>query len=282
MLKFDHVSYRYGKRHPMAVEDVTARISPGVHLLLGENGAGKTTLMHIAAGLLTPCAGTCTLDDADISQRRPGTLREIFFLPDSLETPFATINDMAARHGVFYPGFDSSALQANLTEFGLTGDEKIKSLSLGVRHKTYVAYALALGTRVLLLDEPANGLDIGSKKTLRRMLARWADEGRILIVSTHTVTDLEALYDGVMLVSHGRLLTAMPTWEIGSRLNFISTDSPVEGALYQEPDSGLFRAIVPSDGGETAVNFNLLYSAIMSDARGPILEILNSQNDTDR
>lgn len=285
MITLDNVSYRYSKRLPEVIDGVTTRMAPGIHLLLGENGAGKTTLLHLLAGLLTPVTGTCDLDGDDLSARRPATMRRVFFLSDNMELPFKTINETARCHAVFYPSFSAEALAANLADFGLTGDERLKNLSLGARHKTLVAYALALGVDLLLLDEPANGLDIDAKKALRRMIARSMTDDNTVIISTHTVYDLEALYDGLLLLSHGKLLISRPTWQIAGRIGFVTSTNPLADALYQEPDAGVFRAIVPgNDDDESAVNYSLLYSAVMSDARDRILSLINSEedNDTDR
>ncbi|MDO4319135.1 MAG: ABC transporter ATP-binding protein [Bacteroidales bacterium] len=286
MITLDNVSYRYRKCMPDALDGITAQVSPGIYLLLGENGAGKTTLLHLIAGLLTPTTGTCDLDGDSLSARRPTVMRRVFFLSDDMDMPFATVNEAVRRHAQFYPTFSVEALQANLSDFGLTGDERLKDLSLGSRHKSLVAYALALGTEVLLLDEPANGLDIDAKKSLRRMIARSMTDDRTIIVSTHTVYDLEALFDGLLLLSHGSMLISRPTWQIAARLGFVTSTTPLPDALYQEPEAGIFRAIVKGDGDdESAVNYSLLYSAVMSDARDRILSIINTDtenNDTDR
>lgn len=274
MIRLENVSYRYRHSSTDALADITAEIGAGIHLLLGENGAGKTTLLELIAGLLTPTAGSCLLDGDDLSARRPTVQRRVFFLSDNMELPFASIAEAARLHAVFYPGFSAEALQANLADFGLSGDEKLKELSLGTRHKALVAYALALGTDVLLLDEPANGLDIDSKKILRHVMARSMTDERTIIVSTHTVGDLEALYDGLIMLSRSHLLLCKPTWQIASRLGFVTSDTLVPVALYQEPDLGVFRAIVAEGNDESAVNFSLLYSAMMSDARGRILNAL--------
>lgn len=275
MITLENVSYIYKRSRINALEGVTAEIGCGIHLLLGENGAGKTTLLQLMAGLLTPTTGICRLDGEDLSERRPTVMRRVFFLSDNMELPFDSIDEAARLHGVFYPNFSREALEANLNDFGLSGKERLKNLSMGTRHKALVAYALSLGTEVLLLDEPANGLDIDAKKILRRVMARSMTDDRTIIVSTHTVGDLEALYDGLIMLSHSRLVLCSPTWHISQRLGFVTSDTLVPVALYQEPDLGVFRAITAGGDDESAVNFSLLYSAMMSDARERILTVLN-------
>lgn len=262
MLNIDNLTYSYHRRQPDAVADATASIGPGVHLLVGENGAGKTTLLYLMGGLLKPDSGTCRLDGEDVASRRPATQSRIFFLADNFESPFPTVNAMARTHGCFYPDFNFEMLRANLEDFGLTGDEKLADMSLGMRRKSYLAYALAMGVELLLLDEPANGMDIGSKKCLRRMISRCTGDDRTVIISTHNVHELGMIFDSVMVMRCGRLKLAMPVWEILEKVAFVSSASPVPGAIFQEPEQGRFKAIIPNeDGIETDIDYGLFYSA---------------------
>ncbi len=279
MIDLQNLSYSY-RRGSLALSDITTRIEPGIHLLLGENGAGKTTLLHILDGLLIPSAGTCDVDGYAPARRQPDYLNKVFFLSESFECPFSTINRMADCHAPFYPRFDRERLAENLAAFGLDGSERIKNLSLGMRRKAFVAYALSLQVELLLLDEPANGLDIDSKKELRRMIGRSIPEDGTVIISTHTVHDLQSLFDGVIILSHGQLLLSMPTWEISRRLAFVASTSPLQQALYQEPEGGLFRAVIPNDDAlDTDVNYALLYSAVMSPSSQAVLDALKTDND---
>lgn len=287
MIEFNNLTFTYRRGWAPAVADVTAALPEGLHLLLGENGAGKTTLLHLMTGLQRPTEGDCTLDGEPVWPRHPATQRRTFFLPDAAEVPFSTMNEMARLHGVFYPDFSAGDLAEYLDSLGIDPAMKFKEMSLGMRRKALLAYALALHTEVLLLDEPANGLDIDSRKEFRRLLGRSMREGQTVVVSTHTVHDLGTLFDGLLLLSGGHLLVARPVWEISSLLTFATVPGPTDAALYQEPDGGVFRAILPNDGAmESPVDFTLLYSAIMSPSRDAILNILNrtctNENDIDR
>lgn len=274
MLQFKNISYSYGKGHK-ALADIDAGIDTGICLLLGENGAGKTTLLGLASGSLIAQEGSIDFDGENPADRLPSTMSSVFYLTDDWQSPFRTIRQTAKYHAPFYPTFDADMFEANLAAFGLTGNERLKSLSLGMRHKTGIAYALALRPRLLLLDEPANGLDIDSKKELRRMMSRCIDETQTVIISTHTVADLEVLYDNLLLLHAGTVVLAVPAPTISSRLSFVTSAVPVPDALYIEPDCGVFRAIVRADEPyQTAVDYELLYSAIASGAAPEILNIL--------
>lgn len=281
MITFDHLTYEYSRGH-LALRDVTATIAPGIHLLLGENGAGKTTLLKIMAGLLTPTSGKCMLDCYDSSDREPSALKKVFLMPDMVELPTKNIRGFATIHSRFYPTFSQECFEENLREFGLTGDETFTNLSLGLRHKTLLAYATALGVDILLLDEPANGLDITSKKALRKILARTTSTEQTVIISTHTVSDLRELYDGVIVLSKGELLLAKPSWEICERISCVSTTIPSYNPLFMEQGPGVFYSIITNETGEPAeLNYGLLYSSLLSPSRDKILKAISGDEKED-
>lgn len=278
MISFNDLSYRYGTNN-LALESITADIPEGIYLLLGENGAGKTTLLHLIAGLLKAIPErACTLDGAPTALREPSVLSRTFFYSDEIPFPYRTIRQMVRHHAVFYPSFDAEMLEQNLADFEMTGNEPIDQFSLGNRKKAQLAYVLALHTDVLLLDEPANGLDITSRTKLLRMMARCVSENQTVIISTHTVWDFQNLFDGLLVLGHGSLLINMPIWEIARRVKFVHSFTPVEGAIYQEPDFGQFKAIVPnSDDNETTdVDFVVLYNALQSPASRNLVELLSA------
>ena len=278
MISFNDLSYRYGTNN-LALESITADIPEGIYLLLGENGAGKTTLLHLVAGLLKAIPErACTLDGAPTALREPSVLSRTFFYSDEIPFPYRTIRQMVKHHAVFYPSFDAEMLEQNLADFEMTGNEPIDQFSLGNREKAQLAYVLALHTDVLLLDEPANGLDITSCTKLLRMMARCVSENQTVIISTHTVWDFQNLFDGLLVLGHGSLLINMPIWEIARRVKFVHSFTPVEGAIYQEPDFGQFKAIVPnSDDNETTdVDFVVLYNALQSPASRNLVELLSA------
>lgn len=276
MIEYRNLSYGY-RRGFIAINDVTADVAPGIHLLLGENGAGKTTLLRLTAGLLFPTGGTCEIDGFSVASREPSVLKRVFMLPDSVEIPTRCIRDFADAHSRFYPTYSKENFEENLAEFQLTGNETFTQLSLGLKHKTLLAYVIALGVDVLLLDEPANGLDITSKKALRHTLARCVGPDQTVIISTHTVADLRELYDGVIVLSRGQLLLSRPTWEIAEKISCVATTIPPYEPLFMEQGAGVFMSIIPNETGEPSdLNYGLRYSALMSPARDRVLEIINS------
>ena len=277
MISAKNLSYVYDNGAE-AVVDTSFTIGSGLYLMLGENGAGKTTLLHLLSGLLYPTSGTVTIDGEDVKKRLPSTLSNLFFLPESMEFPTDTVRQFAGLHSPFYNDFSTESFGDNLTDFGLTGNENMRALSFGTRHKSVLAYVLALGVNHLFLDEPANGLDIQSRHRLRAMMARTMTEDSTVIVSTHTVSDLEQLFDGVIIMHHGRVVLCDKTENIARCLKFITTIERPDDVLSVEHEMGLYHAIaINRDDEYSEVDFRLLYSSLFSAAAPFIISTLNSQ-----
>lgn len=276
MITLNHLSYRYPSGLT-ALSDLTAEIGPGMHLLVGENGSGKTTLLHIIAGLRKAMPeNSCLVDGTATALRVPDVLQKVFILTDNMVFPYKTVNMMVKRHAPFYPTFSQEILNETLSRFGMTGNEPIDRFSLGNRKKAQLAYVMALRPEVMLLDEPLNGLDISARSEFIKMLAETIDEKQTVIISSHTVLDFRNLIDGLIVISGGQLVLAMPTWEISERLTFVSEPQPIADALFMQQSFGHFNAIVPNHGDMTSdIDLILLYNAIQSDARQSILSHLN-------
>ncbi len=277
-IELQDLGFRYPKSAMPALSAITAVISPGMHLLLGENGAGKTTLLHLIGGLLYPTEGRCSVDGCDTRLRLPSINSHIFFTGVGLDYPARSINEMASIHGCFYPAFSMSQLRENLRSFNQNGNEKLTSLSSGNAQKAKIAYALALNTDILLLDEPANGLDIESKRIMQELIADRTQPHQTVIVSTHTVADLEHLYDGVIDLRGGSLLYALSVDEIIGRLRFVVADTMPDEAIYSEMRVGRYHCIMPNlTGAYTDPDYQLLYMAMRTPASNGIMcSLLNN------
>ena len=171
---------------------------------------------------------------------------------------------MVRIHAQFYPRFSAELLDSNLNRLGLDATTRLKSMSMGQRQKAGIAYIMSLGTDILLLDEPATGLDIESKQELQRMFAEIIQPHQTVIVSTHNISDLERLYDSVTVLNHGHLMVSLPVDEILQRVAFVTSASIPEGSLYSESTLGGYRSVVAANEatGDSDVDFRLLYTAL--------------------
>ena len=263
-IKLENLSYRYRKGATDALEGLTAEIGPGMHLLMGENGAGKTTLLHLSDGLLTPTAGKCLIDGGPTQLRLASVLSRVIFMGPTTELPAKDLDELVRTHAQFYPNFSPELLAENLKAFGLDPKTPFKSLSMGSLQKLRVAYALALRTDIVLLDEPATGLDIESKAELQRMVARIIEPEQTVVVATHNVGDLERLFDGVLVLRQGQLVLAESVDEITRRYAFVTLPTVPTDAIYAEPTIGGFRAMLENPDVETDIDYRLLYMAFHS------------------
>lgn len=266
MIKIDNLNFGYRKGQ-LVLKDVAAAFGPGIHLLLGPNGAGKTTFLKVLAGQLQPQSGACFIDGTSTANHLPSTTADIFLYDETCRFPLRNINEMAQLHAPFYPRFSAENLEMNLKAFGLTGEDRISRMSMGARHKAYLAYILSLGCKVLLLDEPANGLDIASKRAFTQMLAQAvdADPELCIIVATHTVQEMANLFDSVTILEHGTILINSSTAHITERLAFVVGPTPLPEAICFVPALYGPTQIIPNTGAlETAIDYALLYTAAVN------------------
>lgn len=142
-------------------------------------------------------------------------------------------------------------------------DVNLKSLSMGQKKKVFMSFALATNTRVLLMDEPTNGLDIPSKSQFRKIIARGMSDDKVIVLSTHQVRDVDSVLDYVLVVDHSKVLLDASVDEIGSKLSFKLTPD-VTGAIYWQPTVNGNMAVLPNEGGEESmIDVEMLFNATL-------------------
>jgi ABC-2 type transport system ATP-binding protein len=205
---------RYGDQ--LAVDDLSFTIAPGrVTGFLGPNGAGKTTTLRMLVGLAAPTAG-----DALVYGRRYADLPTPSALVGTLIDasgfhPGRRVRHELAIHAVT-AGVDDGRIPVVLEEVGLEGaaDKRVAHLSLGMRQRLGLAAALLGDPGLLVLDEPANGLDPAGMHWLRTLLRARAAQGTAVLVSSHVLAELALFADDVIVVNHGRLVTTSSVDEL--------------------------------------------------------------------
>ena len=278
MIELNNVTFTYRRAKMPALSDVSVKIGSGLYLLAGENGAGKTTLLHIMAGLSRPQSGISLIDSYPSFTTNPAEMGNVFLLEENMNFPGKTIRIFKNLHSRFYPEFSEEVFEANLKAFGQTGNEMMESLSLGNRKKAQLAYALALGVKVLLLDEPTNALDIEGRDTLRKLIAADIRDDQTVVVSTHTVADLDRLFDGALIMHQSRLVFAGTEEEEAKKLTFEYSRENDPESLYSESVAGRYLNVYPADGREeTRVDWKALYMALHSDKSQRIINQLQKQ-----
>ena len=200
------VSRWYG--NVVAVNDITMSIGPGVTGLLGPNGAGKSTILHMIAGFLEPSKGTLTVNGRKTT-KNPGIYHQLGLVPErdsvySFLTGEQFVRATAKLHKLSdIAGATKNAIE--MTEMAEAKDRKIATYSKGMRQRIKVAAALVHDPRILLLDEPFNGMDPRQRLHMMDLLTRLGTEGRVILFSSHILEEVEKLSGTIQVMVSGRL-----------------------------------------------------------------------------
>ncbi len=267
MINIQNIDFTYKKGKKKVYTDFSAHIEAGgIYGLLGRNGTGKSTLLYIICGLLHPQKGACTLDGIDTSARMAETLKDIFLVPEEFELPATSMRRYVEINKPFYPNFSEELLDYCLSAFDLDRTVQLGELSMGMKKKAFISFALATNTRVLLMDEPTNGLDIPSKSQFRKALASAASEERAIVISTHQVKDIEQLLDQFIIIESDGLLVQSSAADITEKFRFDMHDLSYadDNELYSRPSfSGKETISLNTSGEDTPINLDLLFTALI-------------------
>jgi ABC-2 type transport system ATP-binding protein len=213
-IEIDGLSKRFGKIQ--AVQDLSFTVPEGTVVgFLGPNGAGKTTTLRALLGLLKPDSGTTTIEGSHFTE-----------LPDPAATVGAVLEvggAHASRSGrnhlralALAAGIPRSRVEEVLALVDMTGaaDRRVKGYSLGMKQRLGLAAALLGDPRVLILDEPANGLDPAGIRWLRDLLRSLADGGHTVLVSSHVLAEIANTADYAVVISKGRSVAQAPVAEL--------------------------------------------------------------------
>ena len=263
MIHIKKLNFNYPRQQDL-FNDLSVDLSAGsITGLLGKNGAGKTSLLKLITGLLHAHSGKISVLGHNPKKREVSLLSDLFFVPEEFSFPSTTIRNYLKAYSLFYPKFDSGLFNNTLKEFDLTIHNNLQSLSQGQKKKFLIAFTLATKCRLLVLDEPTNGLDIPSKSLFRKILAGSLDEDQLVIISTHQVKDVENLIDRILILDNGRVIFQHTIQEVSQKVHFVSgTTDDIEDAIYSEVVPGGFRMMIPNGHAETEVDIELLFNAI--------------------
>jgi ABC-2 type transport system ATP-binding protein len=184
-LQIEHLDFHFPTHS--VFQGCNLRFGPGVTWLRGANGAGKTTLLKLAGGALLPARGAIRLDDIDSGFMPLAYRAQTFYCGgDAPSLPWLRVHEMLDLYLALYPGSDQSLLNDELSAFAMTPtlQQSVTALSLGQHKKLQLALALALPVRLLLIDEPFNGLDATAMAHLRMRLSEPPRLARQCIVLT--------------------------------------------------------------------------------------------------
>lgn len=218
-----------------AVDGLNLELDEGrIYALLGPNGSGKSTFMKMVVGLIKPTEGKIYLDGEEISDK---TRARITYMPtENYFYNYMRIKDIASFYKDFYNDFDEDRMYGLLDRMELHFDGKVRNMSTGMLAKLKLAVAMARNSRVILLDEPLNGIDIIAREQVMNTITGYNNEDKIIIVSSHLVDELEHAAGGAVFIKDGRVVMAGNTEDIRS---YNDNKSLVE--LYKEIYGGMYN-----------------------------------------
>lgn len=218
-----------------AVDGLNLELDAGrIYALLGPNGSGKSTFMKMVVGLIKPTEGKIYLDGEEISDK---TRARITYMPtENYFYNYMRIKDIAFFYKDFYDDFDEDRMYGLLDRMELHFDGKVRNMSTGMLAKLKVAVAMARNSRVILLDEPLNGIDIIAREQVMNTITGYNNEDKIIIVSSHLVDELEHAAGGAVFIKNGRVVMAGNTEDIRS---YNDNKSLVD--LYKEIYGGMYN-----------------------------------------
>lgn len=269
MIQVKDITFAYPGTKTKVFDAFTTTLSENtIYGLLGKNGTGKSTLLYLISGLLRAQKGSICVDNYNARDRHPDMLRDIFIVPEEFVLPRVSLDTYVKMNEQFYPNFSRDVLNRCLQDFELPLSLKLNELSMGQGKKVYMSFALAAGTRLLLMDEPTNGLDIPSKSQFRRVIANNMTPDRTLIISTHQVHDVETLLDHILILNNSRLLLDASVADICNRYTFGNRTAAEmdDSVVYSEP-SPMGNAVIARRAAtdkETPLNLELLFDAVVS------------------
>ena len=269
MIQIQDIDFRYpGSKHFVFRDFSLSLQKNNIYGLLGKNGTGKSTLLYLISGLLRQQQGTILVDGLSAQERKEVMLRDIFMVPEEFDLPHVSLQTYVDMNRCFYPNFSQEVLENCLKDFDLPISLKMNELSMGQKKKVFMSFALATGTRFLLMDEPTNGLDIPSKSQFRKVIANNMTDERTLIISTHQVHDVESLLDHIIIMNQSHLLLDASVSDICEQYTF-AYRTPAEmdeTVLYAEPTLQGNAVIAKRQEGdaETQMNLELLFNAVIS------------------
>jgi ABC-2 type transport system ATP-binding protein len=245
VIEVEHLTKRYGKT--VAVNDLSFRVTPGrITGFLGPNGAGKTTTLKAILGLVRPTSGTTTVlgkhyRELDEPARRVGAVLETSrYHPGRSGRNHLRV--LAVQAGVPWNRVEEVL---ELVAMKDAGKRRVGGYSMGMRQRLGLAAALLGDPELLVLDEPANGLDPAGIRWLRDLLRSLASRGRTILVSSHVLAEVEQIADEVVIIHRGRFVAQSTTAELAARAS--------AGVRVRTPQSDRFRELLGRAGMSAVV-----------------------------
>lgn len=211
IIKATNLSKKYDN-NTFALNNLDINVNEGsVYGLLGQNGAGKSTLLRIIMSLLKPTSGNIDVLGVNPLEMNKSIKQQIGYSSDSMQLiPWLKVGEMLNYNGAFYDTWDVPYVEQWVKRLDLPLNKRVFSLSRGNRQKLALIMAIGHRPKLLVLDEPAGGLDpLARKDFLESMIELINESGTTVIISSHLLTDLERISDSIGLIANGKMQIEM-------------------------------------------------------------------------
>lgn len=265
IIRINNLSVAYGNNSPVLDQLSLNLKSGGISALAAPNGEGKTTLLKVICGLRFAGQGTVSTLDQDPAKRQADFLEQVYYLPAEPSLPTWTPKKIGATYGSFYPNFSTELYCQCLSDFNVDPEKSLSKLSFGQQRRVQLAFALAVKTPLLLLDEPTLGLDIAGKDQFRRSLMQATEDGQTVLIATHLLQEVEPVLDELIILhqrqiwAHVDLIEAQRTYSfhLSSR-----APEPATNSYGRRVPGGWL--VVKADGGPSTARPDIesLYLAL--------------------
>ncbi|AKF07667.1 ABC transporter ATP-binding protein [Sandaracinus amylolyticus] len=249
MIRVEHVSHWFGSMQ--VLRDLSMHVPAGeIFGFIGPNGAGKTTTIRMMATLLEPDDGRVLVDGIDVVEA-PAEVRKVLgFMPDAFGvydriTVVEYLEFFAAAHGIGLGARERTVSAVmELTDLGPLRDRLVQTMSKGMRQRLGIARMLLHDPKVLILDEPANGLDPRARIEMRELIEELRSLGKTILLSSHILTELSDMCTSVAILEKGRLLAGGSVDAIGRtlkperavKIRVLAPPADVEAILARGPE----------------------------------------------
>lgn len=266
MITIRNLNFSYRKKVPLFT-NMNMELGAGhIYGLLGKNGAGKSTLLKNIAGLVFPDSGFIEVLGYRPENREVMFLQDICFIPEEFYLPSVKSDTYVRSNAVFYPNFNHDYFNSLIAEFEIPIQQRLGNMSYGQKKKYIISFGLASGSKLIIMDEPTNGLDIPSKTQFRKIMASAMKEDRCIIISTHQIRDLDNLIDSVIVLNQNKVVLNASIFDIAEKVQFRKQQTISDEVLYAESSLGGFHAMVPNaDGSDSKVDLELLFNGVLTE-----------------
>ena len=273
MIEIKNISHSFGDKEVLSGVNLTVQ-NGSIMGLVGINGAGKSTLLRIVAGVYKPNNGEVLIDG--VSTQNEEARKELLFLPDDpYYTMDTTGNALFEMYKVFFPRIDRKRFEEYISSYSIDPKKPIRNFSKGMRRQLFIALALAVKPKYLLLDEAFDGLDPLSRLTFKKAINEAVDENDMsVIISSHSLRELEDFCDSYVLIDNKTVASSGDIAESVNRLckfQLAFTEVAKEEIFAHLPvvsleKSGRFvRVILEGSAAEMAEELAKLSPAVMDE-----------------